>query len=105
MTAPRPEFEVAAWVAEQRRRQGLPPKIEDEATLVKVAALVAAVLRVDTQAWPTPMEPKGLIPRSGAASAPDHRSTTTPQGAAAPRRRIDRSAGQQEGHQDATRHP
>jgi hypothetical protein len=36
--------EVAAWVAETRARQGLPPRISDPAVLAKLAALVADTL-------------------------------------------------------------
>jgi hypothetical protein len=33
--------EVRAWVAETRRRQGLPPTITDPTTLARLAAMVA----------------------------------------------------------------
>jgi hypothetical protein len=33
--------EVAAWVAETRARQGLPPRISDPTVLAKLAVLVA----------------------------------------------------------------
>jgi hypothetical protein len=37
--------EVAAWVAETRARQGLPPRITDATVLAKLAALVADTIR------------------------------------------------------------
>jgi hypothetical protein len=70
--------DLATWVAHSRAAQGLPPKVTDPALVAQVVALL-------------------LAGRDG----PD---TTTPRGRRTPRRR-DHSAGQQEGHRDATRQP
>jgi hypothetical protein len=36
--------EIAAWVAETRARQGLPPTINEPITLARLAAMVASVM-------------------------------------------------------------
>ena len=34
------DFDMAAWVADSRAEQGLPPKVEDPAVLRKVADMI-----------------------------------------------------------------
>jgi hypothetical protein len=71
--------EVDAWVARSRAAQGLPPKITEPAVLARLVRLAFAGL--------------------------GDQNTATPRGRRTPRRRIDRPAGQPEGHRDATRDP
>jgi hypothetical protein len=65
--------EVAAWTARSRARCGLGPKVIDPVVLVRIITLAFTGL--------------------------DGPNTTTPRGAAAPRRQT-YPAGQQEGHHD-----
>ena len=48
--------EIAAWVAETRTRQGLPPTISDPTTLARLAAMVAdtMILEGGGRARPAP---------------------------------------------------
>jgi hypothetical protein len=46
------EFDMAAYVRESRERQGLPPTIQDDVTLDKLAALVVELLKQSTKDRP-----------------------------------------------------
>ena len=61
--AKNPKVDMAAWTAESRARQGLPPKVNDGTTLRRVAALLSSGAPLDGDApWVEAIPPSERRP-------------------------------------------